>query len=708
MSASPPTSKTANGTTAPSAQTVELDEISPSSRRFPIEEDIMQLSRLGEIAAIQKLFNSKKFDASYRDEQGITPLHWAAINNHYALSHFLIQSGAPVNAKGGDAMATPVLWAAKRCNIYIVNLLLQHGADPLMTDDSGFNLLHSATLDGNVFQLILLLHQDIPVDIQDAQGHTSLMWASYNGFPACVDLFLRWGANVYARDEQGFTALHWALVRGSQPVIQKLLEYGSDRFAENNEGNTPAVCAQEMNSVRQWHRALHDAGYNSDGTPREFPLSSLVNDKRLFLSRFFFAWPFVIIISTVYILSHMVIYAAVPITIFVGWSLQWVAQLTLRWAPSDMKTIHKTPFLAGIFAGTLFWVGVRYFSHILPGTLGSNPVLNMVFLTCYALCTFFYVQTMMLDPGYVPKMGSRTSQKVVIDELIETRKFDEQNFCSHCMVRRPVRSKHCKRCNRCVAKEDHHCPWVNNCVAVNNHRHFLLYILSMEIGILLFVRLVLSYLEQYPSSKDVTCNILSPELCAAVSKDPFTLVLALWASLQLVWVTILLIVQLLQIARAITTFEVMRGHTHDHRFADTVTSFVTTGSSSAEGGQLTGSGAGPNAGGTAVHKKPNGWEIWKRLLGLDTFMATAIHGSNTAAVQARQRGNPYTRGIIGNCRDFWCDPSPIFKARENGSAMIGGESVNYTRLYEPPPRQVRRRRGDAGMRYEAVNSDEAV
>ena len=56
---------------------------------------------------------------------------WAAINNHYALCHFLLQSGANVNAKGGEAVATPVLWAAKRCHYYIVNLLLQHGADPL-------------------------------------------------------------------------------------------------------------------------------------------------------------------------------------------------------------------------------------------------------------------------------------------------------------------------------------------------------------------------------------------------------------------------------------------------------------------------------------------------------------------------------------------------------------------------------------------------
>jgi palmitoyltransferase ZDHHC13/17 len=54
---------------------VELQQMPPGKPKLPIEEDLMQLARLGEIKAIQNLFVSKKYTPTYQDEQGITPLH---------------------------------------------------------------------------------------------------------------------------------------------------------------------------------------------------------------------------------------------------------------------------------------------------------------------------------------------------------------------------------------------------------------------------------------------------------------------------------------------------------------------------------------------------------------------------------------------------------------------------------------------------------
>ncbi len=40
--------------------------------------------------------------------------------------------------------------------------------------------------------------------------------------------------------------------------------------------------------------------------------------------------------------------------------------------------------------------------------------------------------------------------------------YVERRYCTVCNIEQPIRSKHCKDCNRCVAQYDHHCPWVGN------------------------------------------------------------------------------------------------------------------------------------------------------------------------------------------------------------------------------------------------------
>jgi hypothetical protein len=76
----PTTPNASNGAAIGPDGHVELKEMDPAKPSLPVEEDIMQLARLGEIGAIQKLFESGKFDAKYKDDQGITPLHVCAIH----------------------------------------------------------------------------------------------------------------------------------------------------------------------------------------------------------------------------------------------------------------------------------------------------------------------------------------------------------------------------------------------------------------------------------------------------------------------------------------------------------------------------------------------------------------------------------------------------------------------------------------------------
>jgi ribosomal protein L40E len=88
------------------------------------------------------------------------------------------------------------------------------------------------------------------------------------------------------------------------------------------------------------------------------------------------------------------------------------------------------------------------------GTIRDSFFTNIAFAVSYGLVAYFYFFTMSSDPGFVPKSASRSASKALIDGLMESRQFDEHHFCVNCMARKPLRSKHCKRCERCVAKSD--------------------------------------------------------------------------------------------------------------------------------------------------------------------------------------------------------------------------------------------------------------
>ena len=270
-------------------------------------------------------------------------IQWAAINNQYATCKFLVEAGADVNARGGESVATPAMWAAQKCHYYIVHLLLKNGADPLLVDGQGYNILHLATIDGNSFLVVLLLHQEIPVDIVDPQQHNSLMWAAYKGYPAIVDLLLRWGANVNATDDKGLTPLHWALVKGSQPCIQKILEFGGDRFAETLDGKNPHMVAEEMRTTRMWHRALAECGYDSHGHVKTLPLNLtawLKSEK--FMSRILFFWPFVILYLLITFLGGFVLYIGFPLALIMAYAMQYMVQKVAQMGPSKFRHLHHT------------------------------------------------------------------------------------------------------------------------------------------------------------------------------------------------------------------------------------------------------------------------------------------------------------------------------------------------------------------------------
>jgi len=79
-----------------------------------------------------------------------------------------------------------------------------------------------------------------------------------------------------------------------------------------------------------------------------------------------------------------------------------------------------------------------------------------------------------------------------------------------------------------------------------------------------------------------------------------------------------------------------------------------------------------------------------KLLGVDAFMVTAREGVEGAGGRSsrRRKENPFSKGFVTNCGDFWCDSmASLFKGSASGIAKLGGQDVDYFTMYDRPPRR---------------------
>lgn len=714
-----------------------LNEISSSHSRSQSQiishtqqefSELVTACQSGDFSKVSKLISSRKASASETAPDGVTPLHWAAINNRLNVCRYLLDCGASVDAKGGDLQGTPLHWACRNGLVYIAHLLISRGADPLRTDSQQFNALHLAVHSSNVLLVIYLLHLGIPVDSPDSCDRTPLHWAAYQGDTLTVDSLLKWGADPNATDEKGCTPLHWAIIGRNKATIKRLLEGHADIFAMTNEGKTPRVMAEGTQCLKEWESALKELGRD--------PLTGamkpkILSQKTAKLIMFFV--PYLLIFFVLQLASRLRYYISIPLALLsVLGSFKLLGRFVLPNIATGPNALMKTPFFAGIFSGTAFWVLVHYSFFVLPTTMSFYPITNFFFIICFSIVTYSFFQSMFRDPGIIPPITNPAEQRAMIEGLIDRGEFDTRHFCISTYVRKPLRAKYDRILDKVVAKYDHYCPWTYNVVGVRNHRIFVVFVLSLVVGIPIYLFLYFKYADiifqapadntsspvdqaigalgtallkvrsaitdngdenqggeatpEEPSTpSDGQCagtNFFDGTLCSAFQVDYYGTLLALWATFNWVWVFFLAFVQIVQVGRGITTNEASNLHRFGFMGADDFSSlpsdhYASTSSGSVAAGSLA----------AASIRTKSSWNSCLRLLGINQFLATAKDAIPLNSMHSpKSRANPADLGCMTNCSDFWFPRRSynVLRALPDGAASFGGSPIDYYRMWDFP------------------------
>ncbi|CAN0004941.1 unnamed protein product, partial [Phaeothamnion confervicola] len=146
--------------------------------------------------------------------------------------------------------------------------------------------------------------------------------------------------------------------------------------------------------------------------------------------------------------------------------------------------------------GSMSFVGVVMFTRFFSEAwmeLGQDALLTAAIvsqLAVWLLLLLIYFS----DPGYIHvtkdsslRQAYNKRLEMLLNPEDETSvspvlSEDQASLCYTCQLERPLRSKHCRVCRRCVGCFDHHCPFVGNCVGKSNYRWFFMYIVMFVVG----------------------------------------------------------------------------------------------------------------------------------------------------------------------------------------------------------------------------------
>ena len=193
---------------------------------------LLVASKMGRVE-IARVLLEHGAKVGYQDNFGTGPLHIALRHQSSELSRLLLDHGANPNTT--DIWDNTALYVAStNGQVADVLLLLEHGARMDGKDVLGHTLLHEAVTSssGGLEVMQLLLDHGADPNTQIKDGWTALHWAANFGRFEVAEVLLKYGADPHAQTDVGETPFQVASRRNNTQITRLL----SERSAKGVQG----------------------------------------------------------------------------------------------------------------------------------------------------------------------------------------------------------------------------------------------------------------------------------------------------------------------------------------------------------------------------------------------------------------------------------------------------------------------------------------
>ncbi|EID85930.1 ankyrin repeat-containing protein [Treponema sp. JC4] len=206
--------------------------------RFDDGQTPLHIAAIQNHVAIEKYLLVNDADNSAQDSSGASPLHEAVRYGNLDIIKALLDSGANVNSKDNLGKTPIMVITPKDRTQEIYTLLISYRADLNEKDMFGDTVLHNAIMVNSDVEVVsILTNNGADVNVRNKEGVTPLHIAVQKDQVGTAHLLTENGANIHTMDAKGKSPLALAL-EGSQAMLEAVVTQ-KNAMTQDSDGNTP-------------------------------------------------------------------------------------------------------------------------------------------------------------------------------------------------------------------------------------------------------------------------------------------------------------------------------------------------------------------------------------------------------------------------------------------------------------------------------------